>query len=134
MRATNFARPSKHALPSFEHVVQRTLVGWFLVDDPNLNWPGPVTFRTGDQSCAATSEAEVFEIDGEPAPWAYMCTIPVFPLICFLQSTTPAEEFLGPSVAIAASTLAAQSRVNARARFGLRAASLHPLLRSESSK
>lgn len=73
-------------------VVQCALIGGVHGDDLDLNRPGPVTLRAGDQPRGAAPQTNLFEVDGKPASRAYMGAVPHFPFLCFLQGTTPEKD------------------------------------------
>lgn len=85
------------------------LVVWFLVDDPNLNRPGPLTPRTGDQPRGAASQAELFKADGKTASRAYMSAVPLFRFLCFVQGTNSGGEFPLDWVRVASRIRSAES-------------------------
>lgn len=74
-------------------VAQCGLIGGVHGDDLDLNWPGPVTLRAGDQPRGASPQTNLFEVDGKPASRAYMGTVPPFPFLCFLQGAISGEGF-----------------------------------------
>jgi hypothetical protein len=74
-------------------VAQCALVGWVLGNDLDLNRPGPVTLRAGDQPSGASPQANLFEVNGKAASRAYMSAVPLVPFLCIPQGMNSGEVF-----------------------------------------